>query len=119
MSQLLQNQNEILTAMENGENLDAVYLDFSKAFDKCDHGVLLHKIKRLRITGKLGKWLQNFLTGRQQVILVNRVKSKHSKLVSGIPQGSVLGPILFLIYISDIGQDLSASTNTLVNVDDT
>ena len=96
MSQLLQNQNEILTAMENGENLDAVYLDFSKAFDKCDHGVLLHKIKRLRIKGKLGKWLQNFLTGRQQVILVNKVKSKYSKLVSGIPQGSVLGPILFL-----------------------
>ena len=105
--------------MENGENLDAVYLDFSKAFDKCDHGVLLHKIKRLRIKGKLGKWLQNFLTGRQQVILVNKVKSKYSKLVSGIPQGSVLGPILFLIYISDIGQDLSANTQTLVYVDDT
>ena len=119
LSQLLQNQDEILTAMENGENLDAVYLDFSKAFDKCDHGVLLHKIKRLRIKGKLGKWLQNFLTGRQQVILVNKVKSKYSKLVSGIPQGSVLGPILFLIYISDIGQDLSANTQTLVYVDDT
>ena len=117
LSQLLEHQDEILTALENGENLDAVYLDFSKAFDKCDHGILLHKMKRLNIKGKLGRWLKNFLTERNQVILVNKVKSKYSKLVSGIPQGSVLGPILFLIYISDISQDLCA--NTLVYVDDT
>ena len=117
LSQLLEHQDEVLTALENGENFDSVYLDFSKAFDKCDHGILLHKIKRLKIKGKLGRWIQNFLTERQQVILVNKVKSKFSKLVSGIPQGSVLGPILFLIYISDIGQDLIA--NTLVYVDDT
>ena len=77
----------------------------------------MHKIKRLKIKGKLGRWIKNFLTERQQVILVDKVKSKFSKLVSGIPQGSVLGPILFLIYISDIGQDLTAST--LVYVDDT
>ena len=117
MSQLLENQDQILTALENGENLDSVYLDFSKAFDKCDHGILLHKMKRLKIKGKLGRWIKSFLTERQQVILVNKVKSKFSKLVSGIPQGSVLGPILFLIYINDIGQDLTA--NTLVYVDDT
>ena len=117
LSQLLEHQDDILAALENGENFDSVYLDFSKAFDKCDHGILLHKIKRLKIRGKLGRWIQNFLTERQQVILVNKVKSKYSKLVSGIPQGSVLGPILFLIYISDIGQDLIA--NTLVYVDDT
>ena len=117
LSQLLEHQDEILTALENGENFDSVYLDFSKAFDKCDHGILLHKIKKLKIKGKIGRWIQNFLTERQQVILVNKVKSKYSTLVSGIPQGSVLGPILFLIYISDIGQDLIA--NTLVYVDDT
>ena len=117
LSQLLEHQDEILAALENGENFDSVYLDFSKAFDKCDHGILLHKIKRLKIKGRLGRWLQNFLTERQQVVLVNKVKSKYSSLVSGIPQGSVLGPILFLIYISDIGQDLIA--NTLVYVDDT
>ena len=93
-----------------------MYLDFSKAFDKCDHGILLHKLKKMKIKGKLGRWIQNFLKGRKQVVLVDRVKSKWSVIVSGIPQGSVLGPILFLIYISDIGEGLTAQT--LVYVDD-
>ena len=117
LSQLLEHQDEILKELEEGNNVDAVYLDFSKAFDKCDHGILLHKIKKLKIKGKLGRWLQNFLEGRKQVVLVDRVKSKWSEIVSGIPQGSVLGPILFLIYISDIGEGLTAQT--LVYVDDT
>ena len=103
--------------LEEGNNVDAVYLDFSKAFDKCDHGILLHKLKKLKIKGKLGRWIQNFLEGRKQVVVVDRVKSTWSEIISGIPQGSVLGPILFLIYISDIGEDLIAKT--LVYVDDT
>ena len=117
LSQLLEHQDEILKELEEGNNVDAVYLDFSKAFDKCDHGILLHKIKKLGIKGKLGKWLQNFLNGRKQAVIVDRIRSEWSKIVSGIPQGSVLGPILFLIYISDIGEDLSAKA--LVYVDDT
>ena len=117
LSQLLEHQDEILKELEEGNNVDAVYLDFSKAFDKCDHGILLHKIKKLRIKGKLGRWLQNFLQDRKQVVLVDRVKSNWSEIVSGIPQGSVLGPILFLIYISDIGEGLTAQT--LTYVDDT
>ena len=117
LSQLLEHQDEILKDLEEGNNVDAVYLDFSKAFDKCDHGILLHKIKKLGIKGKLGKWLQNFLKGRKQAVIVDRIRSEWSKIVSGIPQGSVLGPILFLIYISDIGEDLSAKA--LVYVDDT
>ena len=117
LSQLLEHQDEILKELEEGNNVDTVYLDFSKAFDKCDHGILLHKIKKLKIKGKLGRWLQNFLEGRRQVVLVERVKSNWSEIVSGIPQGSVLGPILFLIYISDIGEGLTAKT--LVYVDDT
>ena len=94
-----------------------MYLDFSKAFDKCDHGILLHKIKKLKIKGKLGRWIADFLQGRKQAVIVDRVKSKWSEIISGIPQGSVLGPILFLIYISDIGEDLNV--DTLVYVDDT
>ena len=117
LSQLLEHQDQILKELEEGNNVDAVYLDFSKAFDKCDHGILLHKIKKLKIKGKLGRWIADFLQGRKQAVIVDRVKSKWSEIISGIPQGSVLGPILFLIYISDIGEDLNV--DTLVYVDDT
>ena len=64
--------------------MDSIYTDFSKAFDKCDHGILLHKLKRMKINGKLGRWVQNFLKSRQQIILVEKVKSNKSIIVSGI-----------------------------------
>ena len=116
LSQLLQHQDEILTALENGANLDCIYLDFSKAYDKVDHGILLLKLKRAGITGNIGRWIMNFLVGRRQQVLVRGQKSKISPLVSGVPQGSVLGPLLFLLFIGDIADEVSAST--LVYVDD-
>ena len=115
LSQLLDQQDEILKALEDGDNMDTIYLDFSKAFDKCDHGIIFHKLKYLGIKGKVGRWLFSFLIGTFLQVLVNGRKSTKSKLVSGVPQGSVLGPILFLIYISDIAKELT--TNTLVYVD--
>ena len=102
--------------MEEGSNIDAVYLDFAKAFDKVDHGLLLHKLKQMGVKGKLGRWIQNFLKGRTNEVLVDDQKSLKFLLKSGIPQGSVLGPILFLIYISDIGENLSVEP--LVYIDD-
>ena len=116
LSQLLQHHDEILAALENGDNIDSIYLDFSKAYDKVDHGILLHKLKALGITGKLGKWILSFLTGRYQVILVDGRKSKLTLLISGVPQGSVLGPLLFLIFIGDIGEGVTAKV--LIYVDD-
>ena len=117
LSQLLDQQDEVLKALEDGESMDTIYLDFSKAFDKCDHGIIFHKLKSLGVKGKVGRWLFSFLTGRFLQVLVNGRKSRKSKLLSGVPQGSVLGPILFLIYIADIAEDIEA--NTLVYVDDT
>ena len=117
LSQLLEHHLEILEMLERGENVDSIYLDFSKAFDKCDINLLLQKVKTLGITGKIGKWIHAFLTSRTQYIIVNGTKSNVSKVISGIPQGTVLGPILFLIYISDIGENVEAKLK--IYVDDT
>ena len=109
LSQLLKHQDEILQALENGDNI-------SKAYDKVDHGILLHKLRKLGISGNLGRWIMSFLTGRRQEVLVRGHKSRSSILISGVPQGSVLGPLLFLIFIGDISDGVSAVT--LVYVDD-
>ena len=92
LSQLLDHQDYILSTLEEGHNLDVVYLDFAKAYDKVDHSVLLHKIRALGIEGKLGSWIGSFLLDRTQEVKVEGSKSRKEKVISGVPQGSVLGP---------------------------
>ena len=116
LSQLLQYQDDILKALENDKNMDSVYLDFAKAYDKVDHGILLHKLKRIGISGRIGRWIMNFLTEREQEVMVKGRKSSKFLLISGVPQGSVLGPLLFLIFIGEIYEGVSAII--LVYVDD-
>ncbi len=77
---------------------------------------MLHKIRKLGISGKIGRWIFKFLTDRRQQVLIRGAKSKLSRLISGVPQGSVLGPLLFLIFIGDISEGVTA--NILVYVDD-
>ena len=86
-----------------------VYLDFSKAFDMVDHGVLLHKLKDLAITGKLGIWFFQFFTNRTHYVRIPGGISKGSPVLSGVPQGTVLGPLFFLIMISDINKGTTSS----------
>jgi Reverse transcriptase (RNA-dependent DNA polymerase)/Endonuclease-reverse transcriptase len=107
LSQLVAHMEEILKRLEHGDTVDVIYLDFAKAFDKVDHGVLQSSLREKGITGKLGVWLHRFLTGRKQFVSANGNKSATSDVVSGVPQGTVLGPVLFLVMLSSIGEEVT------------
>ena len=107
--------------MEKNSGSDSVYLDFSKAYDKFETGVLLHKLKEAGVTGKIGIWISSFLDSnhRKQAEAVDGVFSQLSPVISGVPQGTVLAPVLFLLMIADIARGVSPGTGVSSFVDDT
>jgi hypothetical protein len=89
-------------AVDDNKVVHAAFLDFAKAFDTVSHSKLMHKLRAYGISGKLHSWLSGFLAGRTQKVAVDGALSPESPVVSGVPQGSVLGPLLFLIYVNDL-----------------
>ncbi|XP_069170081.1 uncharacterized protein [Procambarus clarkii] len=96
------------TYIDSDSYLDSVIEvkdDFAKAFDRCDHGVIAHKMRAKGITGKVARWIFNFVTNRTQSVIVTTIKSGSSTVKSSVSQDTVLDPVLYLILISDIDKD--------------
>ena len=118
LSELLAHYNDLLTNLNQGDDIDVIYLDFAKAFDKVDHRLLLKKTRSLGISGQFYKWIESFLSKRSQKVVVDGTQSYTTIVLSGVPQGTVLGPILFLIYLNDINSSLKHGSTLRSFADD-
>ena len=109
LTQLLHHIDSIIRILEDSGNADILYLDLSKAFDTVNHQILIHKLIQMKITGKIVNWISSFLTNRQQYVVVNGHKSQPAPVTSGVPQGTVLGPALFIIYMNNITEVIKST----------
>jgi hypothetical protein len=110
--------DKIASAIEKGEFVVGLFLDFQKAFDTVNHTVLLNKLNTYGIRGTAYQWFEDYLKHRQQFVLFANTESKKSIIQCGVPQGSILGPLLFLLYINDLVQT-SFSLMPILFADDT
>ena len=108
-AQLISIVEELQLALDCHYQVDILMLDFSKAFDSVPHQRLLKKLNFYGIDGKLYYWLSTWLTKRLQRVVIDGCESKFARVISGVPQGTVLGPVMFLLYINDINSNISSS----------
>jgi len=101
-SQVITVHQDTAESLDNGDKIDAIIVDFSKNFDLAPHGRLLTKIANLGVDSRVAVWIREFLLGRTQRVRVGGQLSAEVRVTSGVLQGSVLGPFLFLAYVNDI-----------------
>lgn len=111
-AQLLEAAHQWAENIDHKYSTDVIFLEISKAFDSVPHKGLLLKLDNIGIRGSLLRWIDSFLKNRQQRVVINNTSSSWETVTSGIPQGSILGPLLFLflVYVNDIGNGITSTT---------
>ena len=117
-TQLLHVYNYINSILDSSGQADIIYLDFSKAFDSVPHHLLLHKLRSFGFNGSLYQWFSSYITSRKQRVVIDGEYSDWCNVTSWVPQGSILGPVLFLLYINDLTDCVSNNTNVALFADD-
>ena len=112
--------DSLTSTLNNKSSCDIVYFDFQKAFDSVNHDLILEKLKyQYNIDGFLLRFIKNYLSNRMQGVLIDQVVSSYQPVISGVPQGSVIGPSLFVLFINDIINCVSSETTIMLYADDT
>ena len=117
-TQLVLTHHHWAKALDLGQQTDVVFLDFAKAFDRVNHQVLLQKLCNFGISGSLLKWCGDYLSNRYQRVVIDGSCSSWTEIPSGVPQGSILGPLFFVIFINDISEAVSPGNAIALYADD-